>query len=204
VGKRSRTALSCGALVAVLLLGGSLAGAAAKPSAKHGAGAIGNAPTTSNVTWHFEGQHNGVERIEFHTKLCAVLDHRLRETFTLTDGTTWSFQAHYCGTIDAHGIWTGVGTFVITTTNATLSGTFTDSAQLPTLGVPYELDVNSGSGAFAGASGSCILDDHVSSLAPGEQYQEGDFVCDLTSGSTHTIRGPALGIHPRAPLRHGQ
>jgi hypothetical protein len=142
--------------------------------------------TASNSTWHFEGRHSGIERFQLHTKRCPVLDHRLRETFALTDGSTWNFQSHYCGTIDAHDIWTGVGTFVITTTTASLSGTVTDSAHLPSLGVPYELDVHSGTGEFAGASGSCILDDHLTPLAAGEQYQEGGFVCDFSSGANPT------------------
>lgn len=89
-------------------------------------------------------------------------------------------QTHYCGTIDARGVWTGAGSFVITTgIGSTLSGTFTDSAQLPSLGVPYELDINSGTGAFAESSGSCVLDNHLSTIAPGLQHQEGMFVCDL-------------------------
>jgi hypothetical protein len=75
---------------------------------------------------------------------------------------------------------------VITTTTARLSCTDTDSAHLPSLGVPYELDVHSGTGEFAGASGSCILDDHLTPLAAGEQYQEGGFVCDFSSGANPT------------------
>jgi hypothetical protein len=141
-------------------------------------------PTTATAapisTWHFEGRHSGVEHFQVHTKLCPVLDHHLRETFTLTDGSTWTFRAHYCGTIDAHDVWTGVGTFTITTADSsTLSGTFTDSAQLPSVGVPYEIDVAAGTGTFAGASGSCVLDDHLRTIAPEVQHQEGIFVCDL-------------------------
>jgi hypothetical protein len=136
--------------------------------------------TTTGVVWHFEGRHSGIEHFQLHTRLCPVLDHHLHETFALTDGTAWTFRAHYCGTIDAHGVWTGVGSFAITTgSGSTLSGTFTDSAQLPSVGIPYELDINTGTGAFAGASGSCMLDNHLRTIAPGAQHQRGIFVCDL-------------------------
>jgi hypothetical protein len=132
------------------------------------------------VTSHFEGRHSGIEYFQLHTAVCPVLDHHLQETFTLTDGTAWSFRAHYCGTIDAHAVWTGVGTFTIAAANgSTFSGTFTDSAQLPSVGVPYELDITTGTGAFAGSGGSCVLDNHLRTIAPGVQHQAGIFVCDL-------------------------
>lgn len=132
------------------------------------------------TSWHFTGQHRGIEHFELYTNRCAFLDHHLEETFTLTHGTTWGFAAAYCGTIDAGGLWTGVGTFEITAGDSSgLSGTFTDSAQLPSAGVPYVLNVNSGSGVFAGASGSCALDNHLRMIEFGVQEQSGSFVCDL-------------------------
>jgi hypothetical protein len=168
---RSTAGLVCIGLVALLLLGGGVAHAVSGAPAPS---------TPTNVNWHFEGRHSGTEIFQVHTGRCPVLDHLLQETFTLTDGTTWSFQAHYCGTIDSRGVWTGVGSFSIATAGgSTLSGRFTDSAQLPSLGVPYELDVHQGTGVFAGAHGSCILDNHLSTIAPAVQHQEGIFVCDL-------------------------
>jgi hypothetical protein len=182
VRKRTKIGLLCGALVSLLVLGSSVA-RATEPVPRRTIAATPTTVVAPSVNWHVEGRHNGIEHLQAHTRLCPVLDHRLHETFTLSDGTSWTFQSHYCGTIDAHGVWTGVGSFEITTgSGSTLSGTFTDSAQLPSLGVPYELDVNSGTGAFAGASGSCMLDNHLSTFAPGVQYQEGIFVCDLAHG----------------------
>jgi hypothetical protein len=99
---------------------------------------------------------------------------------TLTDGTIWGFQAHYCGIINKTGLWSGAGSFSITTgTGATLTGTFSNSAQLPSDGVPYELDVGEGSGVFKGGRGSCVFDNHLSSVAAGVRQQSGNFVCDL-------------------------
>jgi hypothetical protein len=177
-----------GVLIALTVLCGGVARAVSEPTTsrsgdpRHSSttATASVTSTTTSVPWHFEGRHSGIEHLQVHTKLCPVLDHHLHETFTLTDGAVWNFRAHYCGTIDAHGIWTGVGSFAITTSSgSTLVGTFTDSAQLPTVGVPYELDITTGTGAFARASGSCSLDNHLRTLANGAQHQEGIFVCDL-------------------------
>jgi hypothetical protein len=192
VGIRARVGLLLGALIAFAVLGGGVARAVTSPTtnnravrpqttvATSTAVTATTVATTTGATSHFEGRHAGIEHFELHTRLCPVLDHHLRETFTLTDGTTWSFRAHYCGTIDSHNVWTGVGSFTITTANgSTLSGTFTDSAQLPSVGVPYELDIATGTGTFAGARGSCLLDNHLRTISPGVQHQSGLFVCDL-------------------------
>jgi hypothetical protein len=192
LGKRSRLGLLFGALIAVLVLGGGVTWAVTSPTTNGRVDAgrapsiavastsVASATSTAPTSWHFEGRHSGIEQFQMHTTRCPVLDHHLQETFTLTDGTAWSFRARYCGTIDTHGVWTGVGSFVISAANgATLSGTFTDSAQLPSVGVPYELDIATGTGAFAGASGSCVLENHLRTIAPEMQQQEGIFVCDL-------------------------
>ncbi len=103
---------------------------------------------------------------------------------TLTDGTVWQFQAHYCGIVDNHGLWSGAGTFSITTApGATLIGTFRDSAKIPSRGVPYALHVAGGTGLFRGAHGSCILENHLRAVSLGVQRQDGTFVCDLDSGT---------------------
>jgi hypothetical protein len=162
-----------GIVLASVLLGSgvALADRAASPSA-----------VSSPRTWHFEGIHHGTEVMQLHTHRCPVLDHSLLESMTLTDGTVWRYQANYCGTIDPHGVWRGVGSFVVTTTNgSTLSGRLTSSAQLPSTGVPYELDINSGTGEFTGADGSCLLDNHLTPVAPDVQNQSGIFVCDFSN-----------------------
>ena len=130
--------------------------------------------------WHFEGEHRGIEHFALQTGRCAFLDHQLEETFTLSDGAAWSFTARYCGTIDATGFWTGAGTFELATgPDSSLAGTFTSAAQLPSLGEPYQLDIRSGTGQFAGVTGTCRLDNHLRPISFGVQEQSGAFVCDL-------------------------
>ena len=155
MGKRSRIMVVCAALVALPVLGGGVARGVSEPGSS--SPARGTAATTSPppalVRSHFEGRHSGIEHFQGRTAQCPVLDHRLREIFTLRDGTDWSFRSHYCGTVDSHALWTGVGSFTITTANgSTFSGTFTESAQLPSVGVPYVIDVLRGTGGFAGGA----------------------------------------------------
>lgn len=168
---RWRVGLVGAAVLALSLSGGGAALALSSQSA-------GPPPA---ARWHVEGIHAGTEIYQLHTRRCPVLDHSLDETMTLADGTTWSYQARYCGTIDSQGVWRGVGTFVITAgDDSSLSGRFTSSARLPTTGVPYELAVDHGTGTFAGARGSCLLDNHLVPEQPGVQHQSGTFVCDLS------------------------
>ena len=188
MGSRSRTKVLFGVLIALPLLSGGVAravstsgtGNRAEPQTATTGAAATTTPAPTLVRSHFEGRHGGIEHVQIHTTQRPVLYHQLQETFTLTDGTAWSFQAHYCGTIDSNAVWTGVGSFTITTAGgSTLSGTFTDSAQLPSVGVPYVIDITAGTGAFAGASGTCVLDNHLRTIAPGTQHQKGIFVCDF-------------------------
>jgi hypothetical protein len=137
------------------------------------------AATATGTAWHFEGQHRGIEHFRLQTERCPFLDHELQETYTLSDGTTWAVTEQYCGTIDAHGFWTGGGSFEITAGDGSLAGTFTSAAQLPSAGEPYQLDVHSGTGQFAGATGTCRLDNHLHPISFGVQEQSGAFVCDL-------------------------
>jgi hypothetical protein len=156
-------------------------------SSTHGTGSptkttIPDVPAMRPVApkWHFQGVHSGIEHFTGKTSDCVELDHRLVESMTLTDGEVWQFQAHYCGIIGKTGLWSGAGSFSITTgRGATLTGTFRDSAQLPSSGVPYELDVARGTGTFKGARGSCVLENHLHAGAVGVQQQSGTFVCDL-------------------------
>lgn len=183
MGKRSRMMVLCGAVIALPLLGGGVARALGEPAASSRASrpiAATTTPTTTSVNWHFEGNQSGLEHFQLSTPRCPVLDHALQGTFTLTDGTVWRFREKYCGTVDAHSVWRGVGSFSLTATDGSkLGGTFTSSAQLPSVGVPYQLDIKRGTGQFAGASGSCVLENHVHVVAFGTQDQHGVFVCDL-------------------------
>lgn len=138
------------------------------------------APPTEVVAWHVEGHHRGIEHFALQTERCAFLDHQLQETFTLVDGTEWSFTARYCGTIDATGFWTGEGSFELAAGESDgLTGTFSSAAQLPSTGEPYQLDVHAGTGEFAGASGTCRLENHLRTISFGVQEQSGAFTCDL-------------------------
>ncbi len=131
-------------------------------------------------TWHLEGQHSGVEHFVISGgEGCAFLNHHLVETMILTDGTVWQLREHYCGIITNINVWSGAGTVLISAPNGTLTGSFRHSARLPSLGVPYQLDIASGTGTYAGAHGSCTLDDHLQSKVFGVQEHHGSFSCDL-------------------------
>lgn len=130
----------------------------------------------------FNGRHEGTEHFGVDTQRCAFLDHHLDEVFTRTDGTPWNFASVYCGTIDTHGVWSGTGTFTLTSpTGDTLSGRSTSRAQLPSTGVPYHLDIESGTGQFNGAHGDCTVDEHLASSVFGVQEHSGSFTCNLTT-----------------------
>ncbi len=142
-------------------------------------------PTTTTVpvptTVEFNGRHEGTEHFGLDTARCPFLDHHLDEEFTLTDGTPWHFASVYCGTIDADSVWSGTGTFTLTgPAGERLSGHSTSRAQLPTTGVPYQLDIDHGTGQFTGASGTCSVGEHLSSDAFGIQAHSGAFACTLT------------------------
>lgn len=134
-------------------------------------------PTQLRIT----GRHAGTEHFALNTGRCSFLDHHLDEVFTLEDGTPWNFASAYCGTIDAANVWSGAGTFTLTGPGGDgLSGRTTSRAQIPSPGVPYRLDVDSGTGAFAGATGTCTVDEHLEMMTFGVQQHSGSFTCDLS------------------------
>jgi hypothetical protein len=110
------------------------------------------------------------------------LDHVLDSTFTLTDGTTWSVHATYCGVFESTDRWRGTGVFtaIVSPTGDTLTGRLVSSAALPTDGEPYTLDITGGTGAYDGATGTCTLDNHLVETGAGTQSQSGDFACAIT------------------------
>jgi len=116
---------------------------------------------------------------------CASLAHRLDAVFVLDAGEQWNYRADYCGTVDgaiwAPGTtWTGAGTFMFTTpAGATITGTFTSRAVLPSTGEPYDLTVTGGTGDWTGATGTCHLTNQMRMLPSGLQEQAGTFACDL-------------------------
>jgi hypothetical protein len=116
---------------------------------------------------------------------------------TLTTGARWTLREDYCGQVDHGDQWSAKGTFTFTTADgATLSGTFTSRATLPTDGEPYRMTITGGTGGFTGAAGTCDVDNHVQDHGDGTTDQWGTFTCDLSSStgsgrSTVTMGGPA-------------
>ena len=75
------------------------------------------------------------------------------------------------------------GVFTFTTADgSTLAGTFQSEAQLPSTGAPYTLQIKTGTGAYAGVSGECSIDNHLETLQFGRQRQYGTFTCTLAAG----------------------
>lgn len=106
--------------------------------------------------------------------------HRIDGVFALATGEEWIYDADYCGTVDGDYIWSGAGAFTLTTPMGdTLTGTFTSRAALPTKGEPYDLTIGGGSGAWAEASGTCHLTNHIQLLPSGMQEQAGTFTCSI-------------------------
>jgi hypothetical protein len=126
------------------------------------------------------GTYFGVEHFAAHAGRCAVLDHHIVGTFSVSDGTTWDFRQDYCGTF--HGdLWNGDGTFSLTAPDgAAITGTVTErNIRVPSPGVPYTLEITGGAQRFAGASGTCRLDNHLQQIEFGLQHDFGSFTCNI-------------------------
>jgi len=132
---------------------------------------------------HFEGSFQGIEHYQLQTKRCPQLDHNLVETFTLSTGGIWTFQNLYCGTITDTNLWTGTGTFLFTAPDGTFGGDTFSVARVPTAGGPLALTVTRGTGAYTGANGSCLLDNHIRQISFGVQEQSGTFTCAIAFGN---------------------
>jgi len=125
------------------------------------------------------GTYLGTEHFAVQTGRCAMLDHHLDAIFHLGDATAWAYHADYCGTVD-NAVWRGTGTFTFTTADgATLVGSFSDSARLPTGGVPYTLQITGGTGRYEGTTGSCSLTIQIRVIQFGVQEESGSFICHL-------------------------
>lgn len=130
----------------------------------------------------FEGTYEGSDRYTLSSEGPCDLDHDDEATFTLTDGSTWQFRHEQCAQVVGN-IWSATGTFTFTLPDgATLSGTnVQDGVLLPTTGAPFDLDITDGSGRFAGATGSCTLDNHVEETTLGQQELHGTFTCEVAA-----------------------
>jgi hypothetical protein len=131
-------------------------------------------------TWHLEGTHQAREHFAFGQPRCPVLTHDLAGTMTMRDGAVWQLTETYCGILEPGPTWVGHGTFVLAAPDgSTLTGTFGNSAHLPTEGVPYQLDIHAGTGTYAGATGTCAVDNHLYQPEFGVQDQWGTFTCEV-------------------------
>lgn len=132
------------------------------------------------TTTAVEGTFQGDEVYRATDGTCPSLDHMLVSTFELTDGTAWDFEAVYCGSIEGDQ-WSGEGTFTFTTPgDATLTGSFTSAASVTSDGEPYELTITGGTGRYQGATGTCVLDNHLVDTGAGQQEQSGTFGCEIS------------------------
>jgi hypothetical protein len=133
------------------------------------------------------GTYRGTGPTWSFSERCADLTHTFDGEVTLADGERWAMHQDYCGRVDQDDRWTGEGTFTFTTPDgATVSGTFTSRAQLPTDGEPYRMTITGGTGGFTGARGTCDMDNHVEERPAGTNQQWGDLRC--------TFEGDPIGM----------
>ena len=73
------------------------------------------------------------------------------------------------------------GYVALTATNgATITGTVTETnIKVPSPGVPYTLVITGGTQRFAGATGTCRLDNHLHQIQFGLQDDYGSFTCKV-------------------------
>jgi hypothetical protein len=93
---------------------------------------------------------------------CPDLDHMLDEAVRMADGAVWAYHADYCGDVEGSQ-WHGDGTFSLTSPGGdSLTGTISvGSLTMGTAGSPRLVAITGGSGAWAGATGSCLIDETV-------------------------------------------
>ena len=114
-------------------------------------------------------------------KRCPQIVSELDATMTTGRGESWSLHEDGCGELLDHMTqYSGGGPFTIAAgAGNTLTGTYTSHAPLPTDGEPYTLTITDGTGTWAGATGTCDLDNHMETLSTGKVRQYGTFACDV-------------------------
>jgi hypothetical protein len=141
------------------------------------------APLPADAPVQAAGTFTGHEEFRIGTGECVEVTHDLDATFSLDDGTTWELHVDYCGRHEGE-TWYGVGPFTLTVPGGdTITGTMDSMAPEGTDGEPYELVVTGGTGAYAGSTGSCQLDNHLSDRGLASQSHEGTFTCGITPGA---------------------
>jgi hypothetical protein len=134
---------------------------------------------------HLVGASVGSERWHETTGRCPTLDHELDEVVTMADGTVWHFVARYCGELsDSMNEWRGGGDITLTApSGATITLTFShDWLRIPSGGVPYVASITGGTGAYAGATGACLVDESITMgvfAVNGNSFHQGTVTCDV-------------------------
>jgi hypothetical protein len=106
----------------------------------------------------------------------------LTATWTHSSGAKWTYSADYCGKLSG-STWSSSGGAVTLTTEdgSTITGTMNaQTVSTVSRGEPYGLTITGGTGAYAGAAGSCNLDNHLVPVALGVQEQSGSFACSIS------------------------
>jgi hypothetical protein len=103
--------------------------------------------------------------------------------FTLPDGGTWQYHADYCANLTSSS-WKPVSSTVgiMTPDGSTLVGTMDAKAIAIddlSLSDPVGVTITGGTGAYAGATGTCTFDTHVIGGALVPTQQSGNVSCSL-------------------------
>jgi hypothetical protein len=150
------------------------------PTSKPAPGGTGGSSGADVTVLPLTGTYSGTEHYTLGSEECPELDHVYDATITEASGAEWAFHEDYCGRIDADDMWSGEGTFTITSPGGDeLTGTFNSEAPADGDGAPYTLTVTGGSGRYEGASGECTADNHVERVSLGTQLQSGDIICTI-------------------------
>ena len=127
------------------------------------------------------GTHAGTEHFALGTGRCPQIDHHLDETWTATNGTVLTFSNAYCGELDTRGRWSSTGTYTLGDAAGAFQGRTNNAVdKVPSPGGPYRIALDSGTGAYAGATGSCSVEEHLVMVRFGEQLHSGPFTCTIT------------------------
>jgi hypothetical protein len=129
-----------------------------------------------------DGVFSGVEHYTLTRDAGCEVHSILDTTWTHGNGATWTYHADYCGKLSGTTWSSSGGTVTITTEDgSTITGTMNaQTVSTVSHGEPYGLSITGGTGAYAGAAGSCNLDNHLVAVALGEQQQSGNFSCSIS------------------------
>jgi hypothetical protein len=182
-GHRAVAAIAAAALVVVAI--GAVVALRASSDDGPRAAVVAGAPEPGVA--HVTGRYVGPSYFMLATTGCPQIHTLWDATFDLATGDTWQFHNDYCGTLEGN-LFSGSGPFSFTLANGdTITGrSQTTDVAVPGPGGPTELTITGGTGAFAGATGSCALDNHIENYEFGHQQQSGSFTCDITVPASTT------------------